>query len=56
MNRTQFRIETKDHRFKFAGTGQNSWFTLQRAKELVDYKAGERVVECNGYGILWEVL
>ena len=52
----KYRIETKDHKFKFAGTGLNSWFTLSEAKLLCNRIKGERVVECNGYGILWEVL
>ncbi len=56
MDKTNFRIQTKSGKFKFAGTGENSWFSLTKARELVNYKSGERIVEIymqNGE-ILWE--
>ena len=52
-----YRIQLSDQRFKFAGTGQDSWFTLESARQKVDYKKGERIVECHTlHGVLWEVL
>lgn len=53
--KTSFRIETAEKKIKFAGTGENSWFTLDEARKLVDYSKGERIVESNGVEILWEV-
>ena len=56
MDKTNLRIQTKAGKFKFAGTGDNSWFNLTKARELVNYKAGERIVEIympTGE-ILWE--
>lgn len=55
--KTDYRIETKDRKFKFAGTGLNSWFTLETARAKVDYSKGERIVECHTvHGVLWEIL
>ena len=51
----RYRIQTADLKFKSAGTGDDSWFTLERAREIVDYEAGERIVEHNGVNVLWEV-
>lgn len=54
--KTTYRIQTKEGKIKFAGTGQDSWFTLDKARELVNYSEGERIIESNGVDILWEVL
>lgn len=51
-----YRIITADRRIKYAGTDQPSWFTLETARKLVNYQAGEMIVEHNGVDILWEVL
>ncbi len=53
--KTSFRIETASRKIKFAGTGENSWFTLDKARKLVDYSKGERIIESNGVETLWEV-
>lgn len=39
-----------------AGTGEDSWFTLQKARSLVNYEIGQRIVEHDGVNILWEIL
>ena len=52
----QYRIKTKNNTFKFAGTGANSWFSLEDARAKVDYSQNEMIVEiCKYTGeILWE--
>jgi hypothetical protein len=52
----KYRIQTADRKIKYAGTGEDSWFTLEKARLLVDYTLGERIVESDGVNILWEVL
>jgi hypothetical protein len=52
----KYRIQTADGKIKFAGTDFNSWFTLEDARNLVDYSSGERIIEHDGVNILWEVL
>ncbi len=54
---TKYRILKSDG--KFLGANRDdlpSWFSLQKARELVDYSSGERIIEHNGMDILWEVL
>jgi hypothetical protein len=51
----KYRIRTAEGKFKFAGTGKNSWFDLETARNLVNYEEGEQIVESNGVEILWEV-
>jgi flagellar basal body rod protein FlgG len=51
----RYRIQRADGRIKYAGTGQDSWFTLDRARELVDRDTGERIIESDGVNVLWEV-
>ena len=53
---SKYRIQTADRKIKYVGTGENSWFTLEQARKLVDYSKGERIVEHDGVNILWEVL
>lgn len=55
-NPYKYRILTADKRYVNAGTGLNSWFTLEQAREKVNREAGEIIVEHNGMDILWEVL
>lgn len=53
----KYRIFTKDRKIKFAGTGHDSWFTLEKAKKLCDRSKGEMVYEFNKNGDpMWEVL
>jgi len=52
----KYRIQTADHKFLNAGTDKPSWFTLEKARQIVDYKAGQRIVEHNGVNVLWEIL
>lgn len=54
---TKYRILTKEG--KFLGAGRDdlpSWFSLQKAREIVDYRNGEKIVEHDGVNILWEIL
>jgi len=34
-NKAVYRILTSDHRIKYAGTDNPSWFTLEKAREIV---------------------
>jgi len=51
-----FRIQKADGTILNTGTGLDSWFTLDVAKNKVNYNKGERIVESDGVYILWEVL
>ena len=54
---TKYRILLPDGKFLGAGSDHlPSWFSLQKAYEIVDYTNGERIVEHDGVNILWEVL
>jgi hypothetical protein len=53
---TKYRIQNKDGTIYNAGTGKDSWFTLDEARKIVDYDKGQRIVESNGAYILWEIL
>ena len=56
-NEIKYRIITKEQKIKFAGTGENSWFTLMAAKLKVDYSKGEMIYEYDKEGNrLFEVL
>ena len=55
-NPNRYRIVTANKHIKYAGTDKPSWFSLEQARQLVNYKAGEIIVEHNGVDILWEVL
>lgn len=51
----KYRIQNSNGTFLNAGTGLDSWFTLDAARKLVDYSKGQRIVEHDGINILWEV-
>lgn len=51
----RYRIQNSDRTIFQAGTGLDSWFTLDKARKLVDYQAGQRIIESDGVNILWEV-
>jgi hypothetical protein len=57
-NPVRYRIHTEKRRIKYAGTGSDSWFTLEQAKKLVDTKKGEAIYEYDlrTMNPLWEVL
>lgn len=50
-----YRIQNANGTYLNAGSGNDSWFTLEVARSLVDYKIGQRIVEHNGIDILWEI-
>ena len=52
----KYRIQNNDGSFYNAGTGLDSWFTLEQAKAIVNYEAGQRIVEHDGVNVLWEIL
>jgi hypothetical protein len=55
-DKINYRIVTEDYRIKYAGTGHDSWFTLDKARKLVDYSKGEMIYEYNYNGdMMWEV-
>ena len=56
MDKVKYRIQTKERKIKYAGTGDDSWFSLKDARLLVDYDNGERIIESDGVNVLWEVL
>lgn len=51
----KFRIQNENGTFLNAGTGEDSWFTLEAARKLVNYSLNQRIVEHNGVDILWEI-
>lgn len=52
----RYRIQTSDGRILNAGTGLESWFSLEKARNEVQYEEGQRIIESDGVNILWEVL
>jgi len=51
----KYRIQKSDGTFLNAGTDKPSWFTLEKARQLVNYDWGHKIVESDGVNILWEV-
>jgi hypothetical protein len=52
-----YRIVKHDGAFLGAGRDDMpSWFTLEKAREIVDYSKGEKIVQHDGMNIIWEVL
>ena len=56
--KNKYRILTKDRRIKFTGgTNVGSWFSLEKAKKLVNYENKESIYEYDTNGDrLWEIL
>lgn len=52
--KTSYRIQNENGTFFNAGTGLDSWFTLEDARDVVDYDKGQRIIESDGVNILWE--
>lgn len=56
-DKIKYRILTKDRKIKYAGTGEDSWFTIEKAKKLVDRTKGEMIYEFTPNGDpMWEVM
>ena len=51
-----YRVQNENGTFHNAGTGMDSWFTLEAARSIVRYEDGQRIIESDGTSILWEVL
>jgi len=49
-----FRIQYADGTFLNAGTGEDSWFSLENARSKVNREAGQMIIESDGMDILWE--
>ena len=54
--KAKYRIQNENGTFLNAGTDLPSWFTLEKARDLVNYGKGQRIVEHDGVNILWEIL
>ena len=55
MRNIKYRIQKSNGRIKYAGTGSDSWFILEHARQKVNRSVGERIIESDGVNILWEV-
>jgi hypothetical protein len=51
----KYRIQNFNGTFFNAGTGLDSWFSLENARKIVNYQIGQRIIESNGVDILWEI-
>ena len=51
-----YRIVNADRTIMNAGTGLDSWFSLDQARKLVNYEAGQMIYQHDGMNLLWEVL
>ena len=55
-DKARYRIRKSNGNIKYAGTDYPSWFTLEKARELVNYSNGEMIYEYDNFGDeLWEV-
>ena len=52
--KNSYRIKNPNGTYLNAGTGIDSWFSLDAARKLVDYDSGQIIVESDGFNILWE--
>ena len=43
--KADYRIKRANGTYLNAGTGLNSWFTLEKARSIVDYSKGEKIVD-----------
>ena len=55
-NKATYRIQNEGGTFWNTATEYGSWFTLEKARKLVNRENGQRVVEHDGEDILWEVM
>lgn len=56
MKKTNYRIHTSNNRIKYAGTDQDSWLTLEQARQLTDISKGETIHEYKDHIYhMWEV-
>ena len=51
----KYRILNADRTVLNAGTDKSSWFTLNKARQLVNYEKGQMIYESDGVNLLWEV-
>jgi hypothetical protein len=50
-----YRILNADRTIMNAGTGLDSWFSLDQARKLVNYEAGQMIYQHDGMNLLWEI-
>jgi len=53
--KANFRIQNANGTYLNAGTGLDSWFTLEDARNIVNYEIGQKIVEHNGVAVLWQI-
>ena len=53
--KANYRIQNENGTMFNAGSGEDSWFTLEKARKIVDYGRGQRIIESDGVHILWEI-
>lgn len=47
---TNYRILTAEGKIKFTGSEIGSWFSLEKARELVNYSEGEMIYQFDSNG------
>jgi hypothetical protein len=55
-DKVTYRIINSDRTIKFAGTGRDSWFNLEKARDIVNYNRGESIYLDDGLRLVHEVL
>lgn len=53
--KAKYRIRNENGTYLNAGTGLDSWFTLEQARKLVNREIGQIIIESDGVNVLWEV-
>lgn len=54
-DKTRYRIIKENGKILNARTDSPSWFTLEKAREIVNYEKGQMIYEHDGVNLLWEV-
>jgi hypothetical protein len=52
--KADYRIQNEDGTVLNAGTGLESWFTIEQARKLVNYDLGQRIMMHDGFRFLFE--
>ena len=42
--KAEYRIQNSDGTFLNAGTGLDSWFTIEEARKIVNYEIGQKIL------------
>jgi len=55
--KSEYRIKNADGTYLNAGTGLDSWFTIEQARKIVNPKIGQKIVMHTGvYELPFEIL